>query len=343
VEGRVTSASASGKRGSRGAVRQNRAVLLPTAELKAKAIELGFDAVGVCLPVDAPHLAEYADWLKKGRHGGMAYLQRQLPLKGSPFALLPEAKSVIALALFYNQPNPQRPGYPRIAKYALGRDYHKVMRGKLKRLAHWIKAQHLGAKCRPCVDSAPIFERDYSHLAGLGWFGKNTCLIDSKRGSWFFIGLLLTSVEYAADAPSVGSCGTCRACIDACPTGAIIQEEGRWQIDSRRCISYLTIEHRGPFSPEQETMIGHWTFGCDVCQEVCPFNAERESQPMRSPISTEADFLQGRDWPLLEQLSQISYEDWDRLTRGSAVRRAGFDGLRRNARANMDNSKAEGL
>jgi epoxyqueuosine reductase len=308
---------------------------IPNAALKARALELGFEAAGVCAPLPAPHLAEYEGWLARGMHAGMRYLERQFQLKRSPLVLLPEARSVVAVALHYGQPNPVRPGYPRIARYALGRDYHKVLRGKLKRLAAWIEAEHPGATCRTCVDSAPIFERDYARLAGLGWFGKNTCLIDSKRGSWFFIGLLLTSVSFEPDSPSVGSCGTCRKCIEACPTGALVQNDGRWEVDSRRCISYLTIEHKGPIPEELEGKLAGWTFGCDVCQEVCPFNAERDTQPLRAARTREAEFLQPRSWPSLFELTQISEPGWDELTRGSAVRRAGYEGLKRNASANL--------
>jgi len=306
-----------------------------TDELKARARELGFEGVGVCAPVPSPHLAEYRAWLEKGYHGTMDYLSRQLSLRSSPLTLLPTAQSVVAVTLNYNQPNPPRPGYPRIARYALGRDYHKVLRGKLRRLSSWIQAAYPDSECRACVDSAPIFERDYAHLAGLGWFGKNTMLIDSKRGSWFFIGLLLTSVSFAIDSPSEGSCGTCRKCIEACPTGAIVFEEGRWQVDARSCISYLTIEHKGPINSRFEDKIGEWTFGCDICQEVCPFNEVRESQPLRGLSTSEADFLKKREWPTLKQLAQIEESEWDELTKGSAARRTGIEGLKRNAIINL--------
>lgn len=308
---------------------------LNSAPVKAKALELGFDTVGVCDAVSPPHLDAYREWLSKGRHGTMSYLEKQLPLKGSPQSLLPGASSVIAVGLNYSQPNPQALGQPRIAKYALGRDYHKVLRGKLRSLSRWMEQQYPEIRTRACVDSAPIMERDFAQLAGLGWFGKNTMLIDSRRGSWFFIGLLLSTARFHTDAPAVGSCGKCKACVDACPTGAIVFEEGRWQVDARRCVSYLTIEHRGAISPEFNSAVGDWTFGCDICQEVCPFNGERRSQPDRSSTTGETDFLRRRDWPSLRQLSSISREEWDLQTRGSAVRRAGWEGLKRNAALNI--------
>ncbi len=302
-----------------------------TQKLKDECLSLGFTTVGICEAIPAPHYDSYLRWLDEGMHAGMGYLARQVPLRASPQELLPEALTVVAVTLNYNQPLPHKPGEPKIARYALGRDYHKVLRGKLYKLARWISLEYPESTSRACVDSAPIFEREYAQLAGIGWFGKNTCLIDSKRGSWFFIGLLLTSVPFAPDAPAVGGCGTCRKCIDACPTGAIVFRGGRWQVDSRLCISYLTIEHRGSIPAELEQGIGDWTFGCDVCQEVCPFNEPRESQPLRASPTTEPDFLKVRTWPGLKELAQISAEDWEKLTPGSPVRRAGLEGLRRNA------------
>jgi epoxyqueuosine reductase len=307
----------------------------PTEGLKAEALRLGFDAAGVCGAGPAPHAGEYAAWLDKGYHGTMEYLRRQAPLKAHPEALLPGVRTIVAVALNYRRPNRPRRGEPRIASYALGRDYHKVIRGKLRALGRWVEAAHPGARCRPCVDSAPIFERDYAHLAGLGWFGKNTMLIDSKRGSWFFLGLLLTDVPFQPDAAAEGGCGSCTRCVDACPTGAIVYEGERWQVDGSRCVSYLTIEHKGAIEPELAAGVGDWTFGCDVCQDVCPFNEPRESQPLRAPMASDPDLLQEREWPRLARLAELDWEEWDRLTRGSAVRRAGLEGLRRNARINL--------
>jgi epoxyqueuosine reductase len=251
-------------------------------------------------------------------------------------------RSIVAVGLNYHQAESTSNETPRIAEYAQGRDYHKVIRGKLNALARWLKANEPGVECRPCVDSAPIFERDYANLAGLGWFGKNTMLINSHRGSWFFIGLLLTTAELKPSTPAIGGCGSCHKCIEACPTGAIVFEDGRWQVDARRCISYLTIEYRGEIPPEIAKRMGDWTFGCDVCQQVCPFNQPREHQPLRAAPTREPDFQNVRHWPLLIELADISYGDWDQLTQGSPVRRTGYEGIRRNARVALSNlSSAE--
>lgn len=289
----------------------------------------GFELWGVCHASTPPHLDAYRDWIEHGRHCEMGYLAEHEALKQHPENLLPGVKSILAVALNYNQ---DPPSDPRIARYALGRDYHKVLRGKLNR----IKDELPIGEHRVCVDSAPLMERDFAQLAGIGWFGKNTMIINSRRGSWFVLGFLLTTLELEATPPAIGGCGTCSKCIDACPTGAILFENDRWQVDARRCISYLTIEHKGEFSPEQLQMVGDWTFGCDICQEVCPFNQPRETQPERARETREPDFLQ-RAWPNLVHLAQINYDEWDKLTQGSPVRRAGHDGLIRNARANLAN------
>lgn len=309
------------------------------AELEATARELGFSAVGVCDAVPAPNLPFFDAWLARGHGAGMGWLTSSRELRAHVDRLLPGARSVVAVALDYNRPVEHRPGRPRIARYALGRDYHKVLRAKLRRLAAAIEAE--GFACRPCVDSAPVFERDYARLAGLGWFGKNTMLIDSRRGSFFFLGLLLTTAWWEPSEAAVGSCGSCMRCIEACPTGAIVLADGRWGVDARRCVSYLTIEHEGPIDPSLHSGIGAWTFGCDVCQEVCPFNEERPSQPLRGARATEPDLLLSRPWPSLAEIEELSYEDWDWLTQGSPVRRAGLGGLRRNARINRRNLTTE--
>lgn len=302
-------------------------------KVKAEGHALGFDLVGVCDASPPRSLGVLEAWLGEGMHGEMDYMADSLPLRSDLNRVLPGVRSVVAVGLnYYQEPVG---GDVNVARYALGRDYHKVIRGKLKKLAQTMEEVCPEEDWRACVDSAPVMEREYANRAGLGWFGKNTCLINSHRGSWFLIGVLLTTAEIPLDSPAVGGCGTCRKCIDACPTGAIVQRDGVWQVDARRCISYLTIEKRGEFSAEEREMVGDWTFGCDVCQEVCPFNQARESQPLRAAETQEAGFLDRRDFGSLEEILVWSESEWDERTRGSAVRRAGFEGLKRNARAKL--------
>ena len=310
--------------------------LVPAGDLKEFALGLGFQSVGICGATKPPHIDAYRSWIRKGFHGDMAYLADHLPLKDDPSTLLPGVQCVVACALNYYQPLSHSPGESKIARYALGRDYHKVLRGKLRQLAAWIGKQYPDSKCRACVDSAPIMERDFAQAAGLGFFGKNTMLIDPRRGSWFFIGLLLTTVPFELDSQADGGCGSCRKCIDACPTGALVFEDDRWQLDARRCTSYLTIEKHGDIDPSLQPLMGDWTFGCDVCQEVCPFNQERETQPLRSTATAVQDFA-ARPWPSLRQIEEMNSEEWNALTEGSAVRRTGLDGLKRNAKINRQN------
>lgn len=311
-----------------------------SAEIKELASELGLRA-GVCEAVPAPHYSAYTDWLAGGFHAEMGWLARHAGLKRTIRSLLPEAQSVIAVAQDYY--TPVQPN--GISRYALGRDYHKVLRGKLRRLETFIRSKSPDAKCRICVDSAPVLERDYAWLAGLGWFGKNSCLIDSRRGSWFFIGLVATSEVLEPDEPAVGACGTCRACIDACPTGAILtQSNGIPRVDSRKCISYLTIEHPGDFTPEQEESLAGWVFGCDVCQEVCPFNQPRPHHPLRSPETTEPDFAPRAQnvSPDLDQLQNGDPGWFVAQYAGSALMRAGHRRMARNVRANLKGRRPQG-
>jgi epoxyqueuosine reductase len=312
---------------------------MTSEDIKSIGTDLGFSRVGICSAAEPVSLPVYQAWVEAGYHASMDYLATSIHLRSTLESLLPGAASVVVCALNYHQPTEWQPGEPRMAQYALGRDYHKVLRKKLQSLARVLANHFPEAQFRAAVDSAPMLEREFAHRAGLGWYGKNTCLIDSRTGSYFVIGSLLTTLELTPDAPSPGGCGTCRACIDACPTGAIVQFQGRWHVQSERCISYLTIEHEGEIAAELQPLMGEWTFGCDVCQDVCPFNQARDTQPERAPVTREPDFAP-RQWPNLQDISQISYENWDILTRGSPVRRAGHEGLKRNAVINLRNQLA---
>jgi epoxyqueuosine reductase len=294
--------------------------------LRQAGYDVGFDLVGFCSADRAASAEFFADWLQAQYHGTMDFLARSETLRADPESVLPGARSAIVVGLNYLQP---RPVQPKIARYALGRDYHKVLRGKLRRLGEAVRRLDPDATTRSCVDTAPIFEREMAVRAGIGWLGKNSCVINSHRGSWFFLGVLLTTLEIEPDKESTGGCGSCHRCVEACPTGAIVQLNGRWTVDSRRCISYLTIEHRGE-SLEHDT--DGWVYGCDVCQEVCPFNEPRDHQPLRARLTTEPDFQNVRSFPDLQRLRVLTDEEWDTMTRGAATRRASAAMWRRNAR-----------
>lgn len=298
--------------------------------LRAEGLRLGFDEVGFCVPDLAEGLEFYRKWLAAGFGAEMDFLARHAELKASLESLLEGAKSVAAVRASYCQPHWDGDPHAKVARYALGKDYHKVLRKKLSVLGDTAARLLPGVHTRACTDSAPALERLIAHQAGLGWFGKNTLLIDSKYGSWFFIGLLVFDAVLPPDRPAEGGCGTCTACIDACPTGAIVPFEGRWAVDSRKCISFLTIEKRGPMSEAEQKSLSGWMFGCDVCQEVCPFNQPRESQPQRAAL-TQIEAFKDRLQPVSgDDIAAMSPEEWDAWSLGRPIRRAGLDGLKRN-------------
>lgn len=305
---------------------------LLSQRLKTRAHEIGFELAGICTAGEPETWPFYAEWVAAGRHAGMDYLVRSLELRKSLDSILPGTRSVLAVGLNYNHTLVHQEGQPKIARYALGRDYHPLFRKTLSRLAKELAIDYPEGEFRAVADSAPLLERELAQRAGLGWPGKNTCLIHSQKGSWYLLGFLLTTLEAEPDEPAKGGCGTCRLCIEACPTGAIIFDKDRWQVDSNNCISYWTIENKGPIPSEIASKLNGWTFGCDICQEVCPFNQPRVSQPERAIEAVHPD-LKPRRWPNLQQLAQISYEDWDVMTQGSPVRRRGWQGLRWNAQA----------
>jgi epoxyqueuosine reductase len=351
-------------------------------DLKDEAGRRGFALAGVTDASAAGHADFYRRWLAEGRHGDMAYLagpdavERRSDLRGT----LPGVRSVLVVAHEYFQEDapgvPEDPSRGVIARYARGRDYHKVVKKRLLGLLEWLRreARERGiaedVEARPYVDTGPILERELARRAGLGWFGKNTMLIHPRRGSWFFLGVLLLDLDLPADAPfEHDHCGTCRRCLDACPTGALLgrDESGAPVIDARLCISYLTIEHRGPIPHELRPLMGNRVFGCDICQEVCPFNvrfAERATEPgyaARGPgqrpsgveavpgemtaagdVSAETPGIgnpphPGTSAPSLVELMRMTREDWDAFSRGSAIRRAGYAGFKRNVAVAMGN------
>jgi epoxyqueuosine reductase len=295
----------------------------------------GFELAGVTAAQPSPDAERYRGWIERGMHGAMGYLaDRRADVRLDPQLLLTGARSIICLGKLYNTPQPYSNQFDLsergwISRYAWGDDYHDVLRRDLGRLVAQLPAGH---EYKICVDTAPLLERSYAYRAGLGWIGKNTCLINEPLGSWFFLGELVTTLELAQDAPPPDRCGTCTRCIDACPTQAIVPTNDGWTLDARRCISYLNIELRGPIPVEQQSWLGSRVFGCDICQEVCPWNA-------RAPESSDPAFRPLYDpAPPLEDLAALSAEEFRERFRGTPVVRTKHEGMLRNVAAAMNAS-----
>jgi len=260
--------------------------------------------------------------------GEMRYLtDRRAEVRRDLRNLLPTARSIVCVGKLYNQPLPEaRDGYAVFSRYALGRDYHEVLREGLEVLARKLDVIE-PHEWKVCVDTAPLLERSYARQAGLGWIGRNTCLINEPLGSWFFLGELITTLSLEPDLPPPDRCGTCTRCIEACPTQAIVPKRDAWTLDARRCISYLNIELRGPIPEEQRGWLGPRVFGCDICQEVCPWNA-------RAPVTTEPAFRPLYDpSPPLRELAALKAEEYRERFQGTPVMRAKYEGLMRNVEA----------
>lgn len=292
------------------------------AKVKAIARTLGFEFCGISeadfLEAEAPRLEQ---WLKQGKQGQMQYLENHFDKRLDPRKLVPGAKSVISLLYNYAPPEDHTEGKPyKVARYAYGRDYHKVIKKKLKHFLQQLQEEVGEVHGRCFVDSAPVLERPWAAKAGLGWVGKNTLLLNRQRGSYFFLAEMILDLPLTPDAPMGDYCGTCTRCIDACPTDAITP----YEVDGSKCISYLTIELKDQIPQDFKGKMADWIFGCDICQEVCPWN--RFSQSHQEP-----DFA-ARDW------KDFSAKDWEEMTEevfqkvfnGSAVKRTGFEGLKRN-------------
>ena len=294
--------------------------------LKAEGLRLGFDRVGVAPAVAAPDYSHFLDWLDAGCAAGMGYMERHAEARGDPSRILDGARSIVMVSLVYGRPSEGEPSPTegKVARYARGLDYHEVLRTKLEALLDWLRVQRPEARGRAIVDTAPLLERDYARLAGLGWIGKNTMLIDKRIGSFTFLGALLTDIELLPDAAHAADhCGTCTRCLDACPTDAF---DGPYRLDARRCISYWTIEHRGPIDESYRDQLDGWVFGCDVCQDVCPWN--------RKPAAGREAAFEPRDdltYPDLLQWLEQDADDFGRALRSTALRRAQRSGLARNA------------
>ncbi len=311
-----------------------------TTRLKEEARRLGFGLVGVATVEPSDHLDLYSTWVEDGRHGEMAYLAREdaVARRADLRGTLPSVRSAVVVGHEYFQEDPSGvpadPARAVVARYARGRDYHDVVKKRLLELHRWIESRTGGPVAgRAYVDTGPILERELAMRAGLGWFGKNTLLIDPTRGSYFFLGILLLDLELDADAPfQEDHCGTCRSCLDACPTGALLGRDasGAPVMDATRCISYLTIEHRSPIPVELRPLMGNRVFGCDICQEVCPWN-EKFARPAEEEAYRAGKGLDGPSLvELADTLLRVDDEGFRELFRGSAITRAKRAGLLRN-------------
>jgi epoxyqueuosine reductase len=294
------------------------------AAVKQKARELGFDLVGIAPASPSEYRHYLRQWLDEGRAGEMEYLSGRFDERTNPAAYFPEAASVICVGLNYFVPlEPKPPANARIARYALGDDYHELIKSRLHQLADWIREIAPDSKTRCAVDTAPVMEKELAARAGVGWVGKNTCVINEKIGSWILLGEVLTTLRLEPDDPAVDRCGSCRRCIDACPTQAITAP---YQLEARRCISYLTIEHRGGIDPELAAHFGDWLYGCDICQDVCPWNRD---PPMATDPDLQPRWKDGSLDP--RQILEWTDDDYRRELRGSAMKRVKLPMLQRNA------------
>jgi epoxyqueuosine reductase len=291
-------------------------------EIKRCALSLGFDACGVSRAADSGEGERYMRWLSENGHADMLYMTRNIDKRLDPRLLVEGAKSVVSVALNYYPREKLPAGAPQFAYYAYGKDYHDIMREKLRRLLEYIQLRRPGAAGRCFSDSAPVLERFWAAQSGLGFIGKNTLLILPGKGSCYFLGELLLNTELEYDAPLAARCGNCRRCLDACPTGAL---ERPYYLDAGKCISYQTIERKGEIPPDAP---GNNVYGCDICQKACPWN--RYAEPHTTPELTPSEEFLSLD---LQKLAAMSEDDYRRIFRRSAVKRAGFAGLKRNVAA----------
>jgi len=311
-----------------------------TARIKNVALEAGFDLAGIAPVRDFPELAHFPAWVAAGHAGEMKYLEARDDFgklkRSSLQTVAPWARSVIVCAINYNTRQPystqfDEPEHGWISRYAWGReDYHESVMRRLTAVEAKLLEMSPEVQTRRYVDTGPLVERVYAKYAGVGWVGKNTCIINQKKGSWLFLGVILTSLELTPDMPAPDRCGTCTRCIDACPTDAFV---GAYKLDSNRCIAYHTIEKRGAIPEEMRGGLGRHVFGCDICQDVCPWNR-------KAPASMAAEFQPQTELvnPVLEWLAEISPTEFTEKFRGSPLKRAKRNGIRRNAIVAMGNS-----
>jgi epoxyqueuosine reductase len=304
--------------------------LPPSHRVKEKAAAEGFDACGIASadPIDPDN--QLGDWLGRGYHADMEWMAATRAVRQDVQQKLPGTRSVVVVARNYHAPRSElESGAGRVSCYAWGRDYHRALLKPLRRLAQFVETLEEGAQTYCCIDSGPVMEKAWAARAGVGWIGKNSLVLRRDLGSYFFLGVILTTVELEGDTPLPDLCGGCRLCIDACPTEAIVESR---VVDSRRCLSYQTIENRGEIPEELHEPLGDWVFGCDICQEVCPYN--RELTP-----TTEADFHPRRDQanPDLASVEELDEDGFRARFSGTPLMRAKIAGIQRNARIVLAN------
>ncbi|MBN1398511.1 MAG: tRNA epoxyqueuosine(34) reductase QueG [Bacteroidetes bacterium] len=305
-----------------------------TNRIKKKAAELGFSAIGVAraepLLKEKKHLIE---WLARGYNASMNWMERETEKRADPARILPNVKTVISTAVNYFYPGEEfdSPDMGKISRYARGYDYHYVITEKLEQLYKFISDEMPDVNGKVYVDTGPVMEKIWAARAGIGWMGKNSNLITRNYGSWVFLGEILLDCELDYDTPLHGMCGTCTACIDACPTHAIVEP---YVVDSNKCISYLTIEHRGELQKEIYSDFQNWVYGCDICQEVCPWNRFQT-------MTKEESFYPRQDNtnPVLTELAEMSKEEFDRRYQRSSIKRTKHAGLIRNARGVLESGE----
>ena len=280
---------------------------------------------------EARHLQE---WLNRGYHGTMEWMSRNFEKRVDPGRIVPGAKSVVVVAMNYytDVSHSKEARHGKVSRYAWGDDYHDIVTGRLKQLWMWMQQEFPGLGGKLYVDTGPMMDKVWAQRAGIGWEGKHTNVITQEVGSWVFLGELITTLELEYDQSATDHCGTCTLCIEACPTEAIVEP---YVVDSNRCISYLTIEHRGDIQDELAAHFDGWIYGCDICQDVCPWN-------QKFPVVTQEEGFKAREWnvvPVLEDWKDMPQEEFSRKFKGSPIKRTKRDGLSRNVKIALDHQK----
>jgi len=298
-----------------------------TNSIRQLALELGFQKVGIARAESSPDDgARLENWLRLGYHATMDWMVSRKDERAHIKSYFPEAKSVVCVAMNYYHGEPE--GDMKISNYAWGDDYHELLKNRLRQLLQIVQELQPDVQGIACVDTSPVMEKAWAQRAGLGWIGKHTNLISRDYGSWLFLGELILDCELEMDQPFEDDlCGTCTACIDACPTHAIVDD---YLLDSNRCISYLSIEHRGDLPEQYSDDLHGWIYGCDICQQVCPWNEKFSVQSKEATFAPRKEIVEGTE----ESWRYLSEEDFKNIFKGSAVKRAKFEGFTRNIEAN---------